>query len=194
MAVAIGLVRNPKRAATVYRAPANRRLAKSGPADTLAANPAVRNAPTPTPPFRLRPAVKQPAHIAANCGDRRGGAPRSRHRRLSRRRAGRLARLRRSRRRRQFRSIHAIEFALLILTPRILKLRERAAPREPIRTNRKARSMNVTANPVNPAVSHDLMANAIRVLAMDAVEKAKSGHPGMPMGMADIATVLFTGS
>lgn len=36
------------------------------------------------------------------------------------------------------------------------------------------------------------MADAIRVLAMDAVEAAKSGHPGMPMGMADAATVLFT--
>jgi transketolase len=38
------------------------------------------------------------------------------------------------------------------------------------------------------------MANAIRGLAMDAVEKAKSGHPGLPMGAADIATVLFTQS
>jgi transketolase len=36
------------------------------------------------------------------------------------------------------------------------------------------------------------MANALRALAMDAVEKAKSGHPGMPMGMADAATVLFS--
>jgi transketolase len=36
------------------------------------------------------------------------------------------------------------------------------------------------------------MADAIRVLSMDGVEKAKSGHPGMPMGMADVATVLFS--
>src|SRR5260370_32479111 len=41
-------------------------------------------------------------------------------------------------------------------------------------------------------VAHADMSNAIRFLAIDAVEKAKSGHPGMPMGMADVATVLFS--
>ncbi|MFO1049458.1 MAG: transketolase [Geminicoccaceae bacterium] len=41
-------------------------------------------------------------------------------------------------------------------------------------------------------VSQADLANAIRALAMDAVEQAKSGHPGMPMGMADVATVLWT--
>src|SRR5574342_451520 len=40
-------------------------------------------------------------------------------------------------------------------------------------------------------VSHAQMANAIRALAMDAVEAAKSGHPGMPMGMAEIAVALW---
>jgi transketolase len=53
-----------------------------------------------------------------------------------------------------------------------------------------------SSNPVPSSQSlhaqHDRMANAIRVLAMDAVEQAKSGHPGLPMGAADIATVLFT--
>ena len=43
----------------------------------------------------------------------------------------------------------------------------------------------------NP-VSHNDLANTIRALSMDAVEAAQSGHPGMPMGMADVATVLFT--
>ena len=42
------------------------------------------------------------------------------------------------------------------------------------------------------AVRHQDLANAIRFLTVDAVEQAKSGHPGMPMGMADVATVLFT--
>jgi transketolase len=41
-------------------------------------------------------------------------------------------------------------------------------------------------------VNPQIMANAIRALTMDAVEKAHSGHPGMPMGMADVATVLFS--
>ena len=44
---------------------------------------------------------------------------------------------------------------------------------------------------VDSRADHDRMANAIRALAMDAVEQAKSGHPGLPMGTADIATVLF---
>ena len=42
------------------------------------------------------------------------------------------------------------------------------------------------------SIPHRDMATAIRALAIDAVEAAKSGHPGMPMGMADVATVLFT--
>jgi len=41
-------------------------------------------------------------------------------------------------------------------------------------------------------MSHERMANLVRALAMDAVEQAKSGHPGLPMGAADVATVLFT--
>ena len=37
-----------------------------------------------------------------------------------------------------------------------------------------------------------LMSNCLRFMSLDAVEKAKSGHPGMPMGMSDVATVLFS--
>ena len=59
----------------------------------------------------------------------------------------------------------------------------------------QAFSMTIQVSPTAaaaPAVAHTNMANAIRALAMDAVEQAKSGHPGLPMGAADIATVLFT--
>src|SRR5215216_5644912 len=55
-----------------------------------------------------------------------------------------------------------------------------------------ASSTAVSWTAASPRVEHDRMANAIRALAMDAVEQAKSGHPGLPMGAADIATVLFT--
>ena len=51
-------------------------------------------------------------------------------------------------------------------------------------------SVHATAD-VNAVTHHDL-ANAVRFLAVDAIEKSQSGHPGLPMGMADVATVLFS--
>ncbi len=51
--------------------------------------------------------------------------------------------------------------------------------------------MLTTMRTSRPAVERRKLANAIRVLSLDAVEQAKSGHPGMPMGMADIAEVLW---
>src|SRR5206468_4828074 len=45
---------------------------------------------------------------------------------------------------------------------------------------------------MKPQQTTTLMANAIRALAMDAVQKANAGHPGMPMGMAEIAVALWT--
>jgi transketolase len=51
--------------------------------------------------------------------------------------------------------------------------------------------MDAKSAPATNSIPHRDLANAIRALAMDAVEAAKSGHPGMPMGMADVATVLF---
>ena len=54
------------------------------------------------------------------------------------------------------------------------------------------RPLGLSDSEAAPGATHKDMANAIRALAMDAVQAAKSGHPGMPMGMADAATVLFS--
>ncbi len=63
-------------------------------------------------------------------------------------------------------------------------------PADQFATPSRARADSELA-PIDRA-HHDRMANAIRALAMEAVEQAKSGHPGLPMGAADVATVLFT--
>ena len=75
----------------------------------------------------------------------------------------------------------------LILTPLILQLIERKRGARPEGAHRSR--VQIAMPPPSMTAT---MANAIRALAMDAVEQAKSGHPGMPMGMADVATVLFT--
>src|SRR5215468_9531812 len=57
---------------------------------------------------------------------------------------------------------------------------------------RDGEPMNPVAPPRNAVQLEQLAINTIRFLALDAVEKANSGHPGMPMGMADAAFILWT--
>src|SRR5262249_1108583 len=64
-------------------------------------------------------------------------------------------------------------------------------PSSPLAAAAAASSRNTQPMTASRA-QHDRMANAIRALAMDAVEAAKPGHPRLPMGAADIVTVLFS--
>jgi len=66
------------------------------------------------------------------------------------------------------------------------------SPQSPLAAASAAAAARRDGPAATTRAQHDQMANAIRALAMDAVEQAKSGHPGLPMGAADIATVLFT--
>src|SRR6516164_3434619 len=68
----------------------------------------------------------------------------------------------------------------------------RLSPSRQFASSIQAKHLIFRRNFIMTNVDHSRMANAIRGLAMDAVEKAKSGHPGLPMGAADFATVLFT--
>jgi transketolase len=77
---------------------------------------------------------------------------------------------------------------------RIPLIPERCAPRKASESAQEILKLGKAMGNKQSVEGVDLrtMANAVRALAMDAVEKAKSGHPGMPMGMADAATVLFS--
>ena len=75
--------------------------------------------------------------------------------------------------------------------PQAKSFTRRRAPRPGIALNKHLISKRIS---VMTQVEPNRMANAIRGLSMDAVEKAKSGHPGLPMGAADIASIAGPGS